>query len=127
MHRADIGEVVEPHSYDRVTAFECLQDMPYPGAALAAMRPLAGTDGSVLIADMKVAEEFVAPGDLIERLMCGFSITCLPDSMASPDSAATGTVMRQARLRDYAEQAGVSTVHVLDVEHDLWRFYRLQP
>lgn len=128
MHCADIGEVADSQGYDLVSAFECLHDMPYPVTALAAMRRLARKDGTVLIVDMKVAETPPAPGDLIERLMYGFSITtCLPDSMASPDSSATGTVMRPAMLRDYAKQAGFTALDVLDVEHDLWRFYRLQP
>lgn len=129
VHCADIATVEASQPYDLVTAFECLHDLPYPVAALTAMRRLAGTTGgTVLIADMKVAEEFTAPGDLVERLMYGFSITtCLPDSMASPDSAATGAVMRPALLRHYADQARFSSVTILNVDHDLWRFYRLQP
>ncbi len=77
--------------------------------ALAAMRRLAGSDGTVLIADMEVADDSTSPGDLVERLMYGFSVlVCLPDSLSSPDSAATGTLMRQDTLR-YAEQAGYAT------------------
>ncbi len=92
------------------------------------MRRLAEPDGTVLIADMKVADDFTAPGDLVERLMYGFSLTiCLPDSMNSPGSAATGTVLRQSTLRQYAQQAGYADVQTLPIEHDLWRFYRLQP
>lgn len=122
----DIGEVVVTTPYALVTAFECLHDMPHPVAALRAMRRLAAPDGTVLIADMKVADRFGAPGDDVERMMYGFSILiCLPDSMSAEDSAATGTVMRESTLRAYAEEAGFAVVDVLDVEHDMWRFYRL--
>jgi hypothetical protein len=42
-------------------------------------------------------------------------------------TAATGTVMRPATLRGYAEQAGFGAVEVLELDTDLWRFYRLLP
>jgi len=43
---------------------------------------------------MKAAGRFAAPGDDIERLLCGFSVSiCLPDSMGVAGSAATGTVL----------------------------------
>lgn len=91
------------------------------------MRRLTGPGGAVLVADMKVAEDFTAPGDLVERLMYGFSLSiCLPDSMSGPGSAATGTVLRPAALRLMAEEAGFGSVDVLPVDHDLWRFYRLR-
>jgi 2-polyprenyl-3-methyl-5-hydroxy-6-metoxy-1,4-benzoquinol methylase len=128
VRREDIGMVEIDQPYALVTAFECLHDMPYPVAALRAMRKLADPDGVVLIADMKVPERFEPPGDLVERLMYGFSLTvCLPDSMSSEGSSATGTVMREPILRDYADRAGFTGVTTLDVDHEIWRFYRLQP
>lgn len=128
IHQADITQVAPEERYDLVTAFECLHDLPYPVSALTAMRHLVGPDGAVLVADMKVADEFTAPGDEVERLMYGFSVlVCLPDSMSSPDSAATGTVLRADTLRRWVTESGYRGVDILPVEHDLWRFYRLHP
>ncbi|MEV0068271.1 MULTISPECIES: methyltransferase domain-containing protein [unclassified Amycolatopsis] len=122
VHRQDIG-TVEAEPYDLVMAFECLHDLPYPVRALAAMRGLGGT---VLVADMKVADEFTAPGDAVERLMYGFSVSiCLPDSMSSPSSAATGTAIRRSTVEAYAREAGFDRVETLPIDHDMWRFYRL--
>ena len=45
--------------------------------------------------------------------------------MNDPESSATGTVMRPDTLRAYAEAAGFAGVDVLDLEHDQFRFYRL--
>jgi hypothetical protein len=45
--------------------------------------------------------------------------------MAERPSAGTGTVMRPATLRRYATEAGFSSVEILPIENDLWRFYRL--
>ncbi len=77
--------------------------------------------------DEAVAESFAAPGDEVERLMYGFSLlVCLPDGMAHPPSAATGTVMRPDTLRGYAQQAGFAAVEVLPIEDfGFWRFYQL--
>lgn len=87
------------------------------------MRRLAGRVGTVQIADMKAARQFTAPGDDLERLLYGFSLLiCLPDSMSSPGSAATGTVLRPGTVRDYAIQAGYTRIDTLPVDHDLWRF-----
>jgi len=114
--------------YDLVTAFECLHDLPHPVTALAAMRRLASPAGTVLVADMKAARQFTAPGDDLERLLYGFSLlVCLPDSMCTPGSAATGTVLRPAIVSDYAARAGFTSVDTLPIEHDLWRFYHLRP
>jgi len=99
---------------------------PHPVAVLTSMRRLAGPDGTVVVADERVAESFTAPGDEIERLMYGYSIVCcLPDGMAHEHTAATGTVMRPSTLRGYAEQAGFAGMDVLDIDDDFFRFYRL--
>ena len=100
--------------------------MSNPVGALRAMRSLVRDGGFVVVVDEKVAEEFTAPGDDLERLMYGWSaLHCLAVGMVEPGSAGTGTVMRPSRLRDYARSAGFNDVEVLPVEADLWRFYRL--
>ncbi len=116
-----------PDRYDLVAAFECVHDMPDPVSVLAAMRRLAEPDGVVLVMDENVAETFTAPGDDVERLMYGWSITCcLPDGLSTPGSVGTGTVMRPDTLRRYAVDAGFATVDVLPVQDDFFRFYRLR-
>jgi SAM-dependent methyltransferase len=128
VYQADITTAADSGPYDLVTAFECLHDLPHPVPALAAMRRMAGRAGTVLIADMKAAPRFTAPGDDTERLLYGFSLLiCLPDAMSTPGSAATGTVLRPGTMHDYATQAGYTRTDTLAVEHDLWRFYQLHP
>jgi len=124
---ADAGRLTATGEYDLVTAFECVHDMPDPVAVLAAMRAMVRPGGTVLVVDERVAEDFTAPGDIVERLMYGYSLTCcLPDSMSTRPSVATGTVMRPATLAGYARDAGFGRIEVLDVDHDFLRFYRLQ-
>jgi hypothetical protein len=85
----------------------------------------AESGGAVVIADEKVAKEFHAPGDELERFMYGWSaVHCLAVGMGR-GSAGTGTVMRPSRLREYARAAGSADVEILPIENDSWRFYRL--
>ncbi len=123
----DAGAPGTAAAYDLVTAFETIQDMSDPVAALTAMRALVAPGGAVLIADERVAESFIAPGDDVERFMYGWSVLhCLPVGRVDPPALGTGTVMRPETLRRYAKEAGFSGVEILPIAHDFWRFYRLQ-
>ncbi len=112
--------------YDLILICEALHDMPQPVPVLEAARRLAGDQGAVIVMDERVAEEFEAPGNEIDRLMLGISTwVCLPDSMSSQPSVATGTAMRPSTLRKYAGDAGFRSVEILPIENDFFRFYRL--
>jgi 2-polyprenyl-3-methyl-5-hydroxy-6-metoxy-1,4-benzoquinol methylase len=125
---ADAGALGTEGGYDLVTAFECVHDLPDPVAVLTVMRRLVRSGGTVLVMDERVAGTFTAPGDEIERLMYGYSLTCcLPDSMSSRPSVGTGTVMRPATLERYARDAGFAGIEVLPDEDGFFRFYRLVP
>lgn len=121
----DAGRGVEG-SYDIVTAFECIHDMPDPVSVLRTMRDARTEGGTVIVMDEAVADAFGESHDGVERIMYGFSLfICLPDGRSHQPSAATGTVMRQATLERYAREAGFGRVSVLPIENDLWRFYEL--
>ena len=112
--------------YDLVTIFEALHDMSRPVAALSAARQVLAEDGTVLVADGLVAEEFTVPASPRERTEYGWSVvSCLPGAMGDPKTAATGAVMRPSVLHRYAHQAGFGAVEVLPISTDYWRFYRL--
>jgi 2-polyprenyl-3-methyl-5-hydroxy-6-metoxy-1,4-benzoquinol methylase len=122
----------EDHSldgtFDLVTIFEALHDLSRPVAVLEACRRLLAPGGTVLVMDEKVAEQFTVPGDEIERLMYGYSVfVCLPNGLAESPSAATGTVMRPDTVRRYAADAGFASTTILPIEHEVFRFYRLDP
>ena len=121
-----LGDAERTGVYDLAIALECVHDMPDPVAVLAAMRRMVGPDGTVLVMDERVGEEFTAPGDDVERLMYGFSVTCcLPDARATRPSVGTGTVMRPPTLRRYAREAGFAGVDELPIENPFFRFYQL--
>lgn len=115
-------------AFQAVFAFECIHDMPQPVEVLAAARRSLVPGGMVIVMDEAVADEFTAPGDDVERLMYGYSLTvCLPDGMSHRPSVGTGTVMRPATLRRYGQEAGLTRMDVLPIEDfSFFRFYRLR-
>jgi SAM-dependent methyltransferase len=122
----DAGDAALAGHYDLVTFFETVHDMADPVSALRAAGTLLTPGGAVLIGDEKVAETFTAPGDELERFNYGWSaLHCLPAGLTEPKSVGTGTVIRPDTVRRYAREAGFSTVTVLPIEHEFWRFYRL--
>jgi 2-polyprenyl-3-methyl-5-hydroxy-6-metoxy-1,4-benzoquinol methylase len=114
--------------YDLVTIFEAVHDMANPVEVLAAARNLLKPGGAVLVADELVGEAFSAPGNDTEKLYYAYSVVCcLPAGMVTKPSAATGTVMRPATLQAYAREAGFGGFAILPIEHEGFRFYRLDP
>lgn len=113
--------------YDLVCFFECLHDMPRPVDALRRADELLVAGGAVIVGDERTAEAFTAPGDELERMLYAWSVlSCLPYGMSGEAPAGTGTVMRPATLRRYAESAGFGRLEILPVDHPDWRFYLLE-
>lgn len=125
---ADAGSLDVDGTYQLVTAFECVHDMPDPVSVLRTMRELCAEDGAVVIMDENVGEQFSLQASDVEKLFYGFSVFhCLPCGMCGDDPVGTGTVMRPGTLEKYAKAAGFSAVENLDIENFFFRFYRLIP
>ena len=126
--QVDASGLGDAGSFDLVLILEALHDMARPVEVLAGARAALAPGGGVLVADERVAEEFTAPGDPIERMMFGWSVThCLPASREEQPSEALGTVLRADVLRDLARRAGFADVEVLEGGNAFLRLYWLTP
>lgn len=113
--------------FDLVMLLEALHDLARPVEVLQAARAALAGDGALLVADELVAPAFSAPGDLLERMMYGWSIVhCLPTQMVEQPSAAIGTVIREDTVRTLAQQAGFRDTRVLDADGGFFRLYELR-
>ncbi|MFI6316003.1 class I SAM-dependent methyltransferase [Nonomuraea sp. NPDC050556] len=114
--------------YDLVCVLECLHDMADPVSVLRTAKSQVAADGVVLVMEERVAEEFTAPGDRVERAHYAWSaVMCLPASLVEQPSAAIGTCIRPSTVRALGLEAGFSAVELLPIEHDSWLFYRFTP
>ena len=124
----DAAELAAAAPFDVMLLLEALHDLARPVEVLSAARAALVADGVLLVADEAVAPTFTAPGDQLERMMYGWSIThCLPASIADQPSAALGTVIREGTVRDLAAEAGFRSVDVLEVDGGFFRLYALRP
>jgi 2-polyprenyl-3-methyl-5-hydroxy-6-metoxy-1,4-benzoquinol methylase len=115
-------------SYDLVCLFDTLHEIPRPVELLRNCLGATAEGGCVLLMDAKVADEFIAPANEVERFQYTTSVLhCLPACMARQPSAATGTVMRLSLVRAFAREAGCSRVEVLPIDDRFHRFYRVNP
>jgi 2-polyprenyl-3-methyl-5-hydroxy-6-metoxy-1,4-benzoquinol methylase len=113
--------------FDLVTILEALHDMSNPEEVLRAAGDVLAEDGLVLVADEKVADEFTAPGDELERMMYGWSVThCLPAAMSEQPSAAIGTVIRSPIVHELARAAGFSSSKTLDADAGFFQLHVLR-
>ena len=127
-HVVDAGDHSLDGRFDLVTIFEAVHDLARPVEVLTAVRGLLAPGGTAIVMDEKVAETFTAPGDDLERLMYAYSLFfCLANGLADRPSVGTGTVMRPSTFRAYAEAAGFRQVTILPIDHEVFRFYRLDP
>jgi SAM-dependent methyltransferase len=127
-HCRDAGDEGIAGEYDLVIALECVHDVADPVRVLRTMHRLAADQGTVVVVDERVADEFGGDGDDVEWMMYGWSMLhCLPAGMTEDGSRGTGTVMRLPVLRGYAQEAGFSDVRVLPIDNFLFRFYQLTP
>jgi 2-polyprenyl-3-methyl-5-hydroxy-6-metoxy-1,4-benzoquinol methylase len=124
---ADATAIAARGPFDLILVLEALHDMSRPGDVLAALRSALTPDGTLFIADEKVADHFHAPADDLERLMYGWSVVhCLPVSLAEAQSAAIGTVIRTDTIRTLSREAGFARVDVLPIDGGFFRLYRLR-
>lgn len=125
-HLANAAHRAIEGPYDLVCAFECIHDMADPVSALANMKSLVASSGTVLVMDERTPDAFAAPGTPIDRYLYTASVLhCLPASRSESPSAATGTIFRSHILAEYARQAGYVHTEILEIDHPFWKFYRL--
>lgn len=125
---ADAAEVAAHGPFDVVLLLESLHDLARPVGTLRAAQESLAEGGCVIVVDERVEDEFTSPGDLVERLMYGWSVShCLPSQRAEEPSAAIGTVLRSPHVATLAKEAGFARTEDIDIDAGFFRIYRLHP
>jgi 2-polyprenyl-3-methyl-5-hydroxy-6-metoxy-1,4-benzoquinol methylase len=114
-------------SYDLITFFDCLHDMPDPIAALRAARAATAEGGSVMLVEpmsWNSVEEALNP---LGKVMAGASaLICLPSGLSSDPAYGLGNQAGPARTCEVAREAGFSDARVA-ANSDFNLVYELRP
>jgi len=126
-HALPVEKIPMNGKFDLITAFECIHDMAYPAEALAKMKDMLSDNGTVIISEEAVGDSLEENKNFFGHLMYNFSVLhCVPQSMAFPNSAAIGTVMKPSTMKKLSERAGFTSFEILPIENPFWRFYQLK-
>ncbi len=130
-HDANAAALPADGSFDLITAFDCIHDMPNARRVLAAIRAALKPDGTLLIADIKghpTYEENVEENPMA-AMMYGFSVlSCLSSAMSEPGGDGLGTLgFHEEVARRLLEEAGFSTVTTHDFGNPVNAYYEVRP
>ena len=123
--------MVNDHSADFVTTFDCIHDMTHPQEMMESIRAAIADDGTWLLVDIKALDTFEqnVRKNPMASLMYGISVlSCMSSALSEPGGAGLGTLGLSATIaREMAERAGFKRFRKLDVDHAINAFYEVRP
>lgn len=130
-HDANAATLPDDGSFDLVTAFDCVHDMPNAREVLSAIRAALKPDGTLLIADVKghpTYEQNVEENPMA-AMMYGFSVlSCLSSAMSTPNGDGLGTLgFHEGAARRLLSEAGFSSVTTHDFGNPVNAYYEVRP
>jgi 2-polyprenyl-3-methyl-5-hydroxy-6-metoxy-1,4-benzoquinol methylase len=114
-------------SYDLITFFDCLHDMPDPGGALRAARTATADGGTVMLVEPMSWDSVEETLNPLGKLMAGAStLVCLPSGLSAAPAYGLGNQAGPAATRELARDAGFSDARVAAAT-DFNLIYELRP
>ncbi len=114
-------------SYDLITFFDCLHDMPDPLGALRAARSALAADGSIMLVEPMSWDNVEESLNPLGKVMAAAStFICLPSGLSADPAYGLGNQAGPARTREVAREAGFSDGRVTAAT-DFNLVYELRP
>jgi ubiquinone/menaquinone biosynthesis C-methylase UbiE len=97
-------------SYDLIAFFDCLHDLGDPTGALATAKSHLTEGGSILLVEPMAGDKVEDNLNPVGAAYYGFStLLCTPNSLSQETKTALGAQAGEAKLREVAAQAGLSS------------------
>lgn len=130
-HDANGDALSNDESFDFITTFDCLHDMPNPDAVIRAIRKAVKPDGTWLIADIHgrpTLEENLSDNPMA-GMMYGFSVlSCLSSSLSEPGGAGLGTLgFSEPVARAMTAASGFTRFKPQDFDNPFNAYYEVRP
>jgi 2-polyprenyl-3-methyl-5-hydroxy-6-metoxy-1,4-benzoquinol methylase len=114
-------------SYDLITFFDCLHDMPDPAGALRAARAATADGGSVMLVEPMGWDSVEEACNPLGKLMAAAStLVCLPSGLSAAPACGLGNQAGPARTCELARDAGFSAARIAAAT-DFNLVYELRP
>jgi SAM-dependent methyltransferase len=114
-------------SYDLITFFDCLHDMPDPVGALRAARAATAAYGSVMLVEPMSWDSVQESLNPLGKLMAAAStLICLPSGLSAAPAYGLGNQAGPAKTRELARDAGFSEARIAAAT-DFNLVYELRP
>ena len=114
-------------SYDLITFFDCLHDMPDPAGALRAARAATANGGTVMLAEPMSWDSVQEGLNPLGKLMAAAStFVCLPSGLSTAPAYGLGNQAGPAKTCELARDAGFSDARVAAAT-DFNLIYELRP
>lgn len=100
-------------TYDLITFFDCLHDMPDPLGALRAARGALAEGGSVMLVEPMSWDTLAEAINPLGRLLAGASLlVCLPSGLSAEPAYGLGNQAGPTRTRELAREAGFAEARI---------------
>ena len=114
-------------SYDLITFFDCLHDMPDPAGALRAARAATADGGGVMLVEPMGWDSVEEARNPLGKLMAAAStLICLPSGLSAAPAYGLGNQAGPARTCELARDAGFSEARIAAAT-DFNLVYELRP
>jgi 2-polyprenyl-3-methyl-5-hydroxy-6-metoxy-1,4-benzoquinol methylase len=114
-------------SYDLITFFDCLHDMPDPASALRAARAATADGGGVMLVEPMGWDSVEEATNPLGKLMAAAStLVCLPSGLSTAPAYGLGNQAGPAKTCELAHDAGFSAARIAAAT-DFNLVYELRP
>ena len=114
-------------SYDLITFFDCLHDMPDPASALRAARAATADGGGVMLVEPMGWDSVEEATNPLGKLMAAAStLVCLPSGLSAAPAYGLGNQAGPAKTCELAHDAGFSAARIAAAT-DFNLVYELRP
>lgn len=130
-HDANGDSIPDDKSFDFITTFDCLHDMPNPTPVMQAIYRALKPDGTWLIADIHSLPSFEEnlEKNPLAPLLYGFSVMCcMSSAMSTPDGEGLGTLgFSEPVARRMIGAAGFTRFAAHDFDNPINAYFEVRP
>lgn len=130
-HNATVSPLPGDASFDFITTFDCLHDMPHPAVVMRAIRHAIKPSGTWLIADVHgqpTFEDNLTKNPLAPLMYSASVLCCMSSALSEPGGAGLGALgFPEPVARQMVTEAGFTRFLSHDFQNPINAYYEVRP